>query len=421
VQGGPFAAFPANIKMASPVAAGYLRPDEEELSELFSRLCTRFPTFPPERVASILRESDGHAGQAAATLRDLSGTAMRAVDPDDAEHVRTLLSSPIMFKHACKEQFRKFDVNGDGVLQWQEILALVNALYSSFGLEVPREGSLKAFFDSTDDNHDGVLSEKEFNKFFEMFLRYAFFDVVQHERQNPTRFGEGDEVEEASAPQARTPTPARAPPAKLATPSLQSASGSRRKKASAEERDHHVAREESRAQLSTRTAAGTTYRCIAGHGVTYRGSPEYDNRMDSMCRRGDAVQVLEHWIKTPKGWLPMVDARGKVLFEAVPPDGSCASGHGNSEAEVPEGRKPRSRSTPSTSKRSSKGVGEASVVSPMAGCVLLPEEEDWGPRLERLRERFPTASTEQVLLALRTHGGHAGQAATTLRDLITGG
>jgi len=249
---------------------------------------------------------------------------------------------------------------------------------------------------------------------------------VQHDRQNAPRPSEGEEVEEAPAPPARTPTPARAPPPKPVVTSSQCASGSRRKKAPAEERDHHVAREESRAQLSTRTPAGTNYRCIAGHGVTYRGSAEYDNRVDSMCRRGDAVQVLEHWIKTPKGWLPMVDAKGKVLFEAVPPDGSFVSGLGDSEVpnEVPEGRKPRARSTPSTSKRSSKGGGEASVASPMAGGGggdLHPEEEDWGPRLERLRERFPTASAEQVLMALRSHGGHAGQAATTLRDLTTGG
>merc|ERR1719254_362186 len=88
----------------------------------------------------------------------------------------------MMFNHACKEHFRKFDVNGDGCLEWSEIVQLVNALYDNFGLQPPREGGLKAFFEATDDNHDGVLSEKEFKRFFEMFLRYAFFDVVSHQQ-----------------------------------------------------------------------------------------------------------------------------------------------------------------------------------------------------------------------------------------------
>merc|ERR1719254_443449 len=97
----------------------------------------------------------------------------------------------MMFNHACKEHFRKFDVNGDGCLEWSEIVQLVNALYDNFGLEPPREGGLRAFFEATDTNCDGVLSEKEFKHFFEMFLRYAFFDVVNHQQAVAEAAGAG--------------------------------------------------------------------------------------------------------------------------------------------------------------------------------------------------------------------------------------
>eukprot|EP00913_Durusdinium_trenchii_P035119 g32853.t1 len=103
-----------------------------------------------------------------------------------------------MFAAVCQENFRKFDVNADGVLSWSEVLPLVNTLYEGFGLQPPREGNLRAFFDATDLNkererpmrellqsphQDGVLSEQEFQRFFECFLRYAFFDVVQKDHK----------------------------------------------------------------------------------------------------------------------------------------------------------------------------------------------------------------------------------------------
>lgn len=149
---------------------------------VFQRLCGRFPTIGAERVSQVLQECGGHAGQAAAALRDLTGDQVRPADPDDAEHVRTLLCSPMMFSHACKEQFRKFDANRDGYLQWAEILKLVASLYATFGLPPPPQGGVKAFFDASDANSDGILTEREFKHFFEGFLRYAFFDVKREKR-----------------------------------------------------------------------------------------------------------------------------------------------------------------------------------------------------------------------------------------------
>lgn len=46
----------------------------------------------------------------------------------------------------------RFDTNGDGVLSWEEVLPLVNTLYNHFGLQPPREGNLRSFFEATDRN-----------------------------------------------------------------------------------------------------------------------------------------------------------------------------------------------------------------------------------------------------------------------------
>lgn len=80
---------------------------EETWRPIFDRLQERFPDVGANKIATILLENNGHAGQAAAALRDLCGTGKREVDPDDQEHVKTLLTSPVMFAALCKENFRK--------------------------------------------------------------------------------------------------------------------------------------------------------------------------------------------------------------------------------------------------------------------------------------------------------------------------
>lgn len=158
---------------------GGLRPDEEEWREPLDRLCERFPAAGADRVAEALRQHDGHAGKAASSLREMLSAAVREPDPDDAEHVNTLLSSPFMFKHSCREHFERFDLDGSGSLDLEEVTQLAKALYSSFGLEPPSEGSVRNFFVAMDKNGDGVLSEREFQTFFEMFLRLAYFNVTK--------------------------------------------------------------------------------------------------------------------------------------------------------------------------------------------------------------------------------------------------
>lgn len=156
---------------------GGLRPDEEPWRGPYDNLCERFPTAGADRVAESLRQHGGHAGKAASSLRELLSATVREPDPDDAEHVKTLLSSPFMFKHSCREHFERFDLDGSGSLDLEEVTQLAKALYSSFGLPPPSEGSVRAFFVEMDKNGDGVLSEHEFQTFFEMFLRLAYFNV----------------------------------------------------------------------------------------------------------------------------------------------------------------------------------------------------------------------------------------------------
>jgi len=155
-------------------------PGAEDLEERASRLCERFPAVSAERVHQVLRDHGGHAGYAAAELRALSTDTIKPVDAEDSEHVAILLSNQTIFKQTCRAHFKKFDLNRNGTLEWDEVLALTNHLCHYMGVEQPGERSLQAFFDGSDTNHDGVLTDREFPKFFESFLRYAFF--MQHRK-----------------------------------------------------------------------------------------------------------------------------------------------------------------------------------------------------------------------------------------------
>jgi len=168
---------------------------EKEFQSAFDRLRERFPNISERRVYEALKEHDGHAGYAAKMLRDQDNGKIQDADPDDVEHVKTLLCSPIMFKHACDEKFKKYDKNGDGVLNWDEVVVLAGSLYNKFALERPPDSVLRAFFEATDENGDGVLSLTEFRQFFESFLRHAFFEtgtlqnIVQKHREAETPRG----------------------------------------------------------------------------------------------------------------------------------------------------------------------------------------------------------------------------------------
>lgn len=162
-------------------AVAKVQEPEEAWHDRIGRLQERFPEASQAQILEVLRSNFGHAGHAAADLRVLESGQVQEADPDDSEWVSTLLSNPHVFKQTCKDRFRKFDVNRNGYLDWPEVVSLITSLSKKLGLEAPTEKCLRSFFfDTTDENKDGKLSEKEFTKFFESFLRYAFF--MEHRR-----------------------------------------------------------------------------------------------------------------------------------------------------------------------------------------------------------------------------------------------
>jgi hypothetical protein len=438
-----------------------LKPNEEEWREIFNRLSERFPTVPGEKVAKAIRDRNGHAGEAAAALRDLTGSSVKEADPDDVEHVATLLSSPAMFKHACKEQFRKCDVNKDGVLEWEEVKALTCNLYEEFGLAVPAEGALKAFFYATDENQDGVLSEREFRKFFEMFLRFAFFDHLKlrqmvEKGQEIERQRNGsidgpikripevrDDAETSSPldsrassastgskpPVAKEEAPPREKPQPKPTlaPIDQPKAAGRRSPPSGQDKDERRRhrdrdrqdKERERASPSD-TSEGYPMRCVASNGVAYRNSAAFQDRTDVTVSRGDTIRVLEHWVRTPDGWLPVVDQQGQCLLERCSMDNDNA--HNSKKREdkrvmISDKHSSREADTLETNVRSSVSPSRSEAAEGGGGgsATLTSSEEEWRPVFERLVERFPHISHDKIVQALRDNDGHAGKAASMLR------
>lgn len=337
-------------------------PQAEDLRERADRLCERFPSVNADRVLQVLRDNNGHAGYAAADLRALSTDVIKSADPEDSEHVATLLSNAMLFKQTCRAHFKKFDMNRNGTLEWEEVLGLTNNLCSYMGIDQPGEKSLQAFFESSDNNRDGVLSEREFPKFFESFLRYAFF--LQHRRlvgtwrckgdTNDTLssefsilLGKGDyrlyfrshrsgcpgtpksqvqgrqevhgtlELREGSL-QANLKVGIRESDKRsglshesfYGVVRLRFAEGTTEKVVVNFKSDPHggwgndvVAKrrhtlEEERASRCSTPTVGGILRCIAPNGVAYRRSPEVLDRTDALVRQGDTVRVTERHLDT---------------------------------------------------------------------------------------------------------------------------
>lgn len=415
--------------MATTSIGSYLKPHEEEWREVFKRLSERFPSVPGKRLAQILRENNGHAGEAARALREMTGSHVTEHDADDIEHVRTLLSSPVMFKHACKEKFKKFDKNGDGVLEFEEVRDLTTALYEEFGLQVPPEGTLRAFFYATDENQDGVLSEREFRKFFEMFLRYAFFDHTK--LREVVKTGQAIEAKRASIKRLDKQTTdvwelaadekesvASSGEIQVA-PVCEAVTNVKAKRGSSEnsqarrrdrQRDEGHREERHRNRNNSEQAFGQAVRCLAPNGVAYRSSAAFQDKRNAVANKGDVVQVLEHWVRTPDGWLPIVDPHGHLLFES--------SAAGCDEIVHSHNAKRRSNNG---GYNSSDMVLRSASNSPQrnsmnGGSVRLPNEE-WKPAFERLCERFSNLSSDRIIQALIENDGHAGKAASMLRQV----
>eukprot|EP00927_Polykrikos_kofoidii_P071948 TRINITY_DN68126_c0_g1_i1.p1 TRINITY_DN68126_c0_g1~~TRINITY_DN68126_c0_g1_i1.p1 ORF type:complete len:440 (-),score=74.29 TRINITY_DN68126_c0_g1_i1:141-1460(-) len=424
--------------------------DEERWRDAFDRLRERFPTVAPERVAQALRNHDGHAGGAASELRDMTSFVVKPPDPGDSEHVATLLSSPVMFKHACKEQFKKFDTNGDGVLQWTEILQLVNELYYSFGLQEPSENCLKAFFHATDENGDEVLNEREFRKFFEMFLRYAFFDVVKMKqiieagKMKMATVGDEKSSNQQIGPSTtqaavRSGRHEREPREQQREARESGESREHRDRGSGESRHIRQNKREDNDQNARHKdkaiaegagegyGSGTTLICTNANGISYRSSADFSERMASMVEHGQTVQVLEQWVRTTNGWLPVYDLSGNLLLERQRRSRVTERGdtrHRGSErnessptsqrVRIADSRRAESETADQPAQTKQKAASKSTGVVLSAELGALPEE--WKSGFERLSDRFPNAGASLIVQALIDNDGHAGKAASALRD-----
>jgi Ca2+-binding EF-hand superfamily protein len=356
-----------------------------------------------------------------------------------------------MFKHACKEKFKKFDVNGDGVLEFDEVKNLTNSLYDEFGLQPPPEGALRAFFCATDENQDGVLSEREFRKFFEMFLRYAFFDhlklrqMVEHGQALEAKRGSSNGKSlkrqttdvwelctDGKDSRASSASTAEKPPETLvsepspmsrsqSTPALQESGHGKRRDRHRDEtnRDDRQRSRPDRNQERERgqsDAFGKTIRCLAPSGVAYRSSAAFQDKTDGVIGKGETVRVLEHWVRTSHGWLPMSDAQGTVLFERSAADQEEGARRPSSGQVYAVKKKVHISTTNNDTLEAVRNTPKHSntVVNDVGGD-LLPNEEEWRPVFERLCERFPNLGADKVAQALRDNEGHAGKAASMLR------
>jgi len=369
------------IRPRSPLATPVnLRADEKDWQDSVERLHERFPTATPRKVIEVLRANHGHAGRAASDLRDATSEVVKEMDPDDSEHVATLLSNPALFKQTCKSHFKKYDVNRNGCLEWEEILALTEELCQVMGFPVPSEGRLTTFFEGSDANQDGVLSEREFTKFYEAFLRYAFFH--EHRRLvGMWRFkvdgGHSTELSIAQTKDWRLQLKSKggcpgAP--KLQCPegrievsgnlelvqgwlvaevkfavrdtekrTVQKAPFGFLRLQFADTCDVVIANfkmtpdadwgrdcilrrqktvEEERVKRAGTPKIGVTLRCLCPPGINFRRSPEFCDKTDNVLAMGRTVKVIErhmdtHWVRVRDGWLPTVDSEGRKLFEMV--------------------------------------------------------------------------------------------------------
>jgi hypothetical protein len=155
--------------------------------------------------------------------------------------------------------------------------------------------------------------------------------------------------------------------------------------------------------------------CLAPQGVAYRGKPEFQDRTQSSVSKGESVEILEHWVRTPNGWLPMNDPSGRNLFEGVTGETPSVSHHG----EHRESRKKRVNIQDvhdHALQETVRSVTQSPVRRrPDAEVILKPEEQDWKPIFDRLCERFPNVGVDKITQALRDNDGHAGKAAQLLR------
>lgn len=111
--------------------------------------------------------------------------------PDDPAVARSWLLNLINNPGICAQvglfMFKKFCNDGETTLAWPETLILGRHLCRRLGAPPPDEVKLKACYEASDKNFDGVLTAEEFNVFFDLFLRFelACLDEKVRESEPP--------------------------------------------------------------------------------------------------------------------------------------------------------------------------------------------------------------------------------------------
>eukprot|EP00428_Durinskia_dybowskii_P003468 CAMPEP_0170295040 /NCGR_PEP_ID=MMETSP0116_2-20130129/47641_1 /TAXON_ID=400756 /ORGANISM="Durinskia baltica, Strain CSIRO CS-38" /LENGTH=459 /DNA_ID=CAMNT_0010546585 /DNA_START=44 /DNA_END=1421 /DNA_ORIENTATION=- len=105
-------------------------------------------------------------------------------------YLAALMTSPYMMKSLCRQYFSKYDANGDGRLQSQEICALTAELHSSLGLPTDTIDDATVVKSILAYSDDGSLSEKDFPVWFSHELKIAIgqSEKVKVEEPLPEKF-----------------------------------------------------------------------------------------------------------------------------------------------------------------------------------------------------------------------------------------
>ena len=76
-------------------------------------------------------------------------------------------------KERCRKYFVRYDMNGDGVLQRNEVDEAIASICNAFLLTPPGREKVDALVAKTDKNGDGVLSTDEWMRLYSLLVKSA--------------------------------------------------------------------------------------------------------------------------------------------------------------------------------------------------------------------------------------------------------
>lgn len=75
---------------------------------------------------------------------------------------------PTNFEEIAKNEFKKYDYNGDGIIQKKEIILLIRGLAQEIGFKLNEidDNVTKSFLSEIDLDHNNKITFEEFKEFF---------------------------------------------------------------------------------------------------------------------------------------------------------------------------------------------------------------------------------------------------------------